>query len=116
MPTYVYECRRCAHRFEVFQSIMDAPRRRCPQCRGAVRRVVMPGGGLIFKGSGFYITDYKHKEGKDKDRWTSGGEAAAAGGDKESLPPKSAKESGGKDQGDSPGKDRKGPAEREARS
>lgn len=62
MPTYVYECRRCQHRFEVLQSITDPPRKRCPKCRAAVRRVLMPGGGLIFRGSGFYITDYKRKE------------------------------------------------------
>jgi putative FmdB family regulatory protein len=64
MPTYVYECKKCGHRFEVLQSITDPPRRRCPRCRGAVKRVLMPGGGLIFKGSGFYITDYRKKETK----------------------------------------------------
>ena len=62
MPTYVYECKKCEYRFEVLQSIADPPRKRCPKCRSAVRRVLMPGGGLIFRGTGFYITDYKHKE------------------------------------------------------
>jgi putative FmdB family regulatory protein len=62
MPTYVYECGRCGHRFELLQGINDPPRQRCPECRGKVRRVLLPGGGLIFKGSGFYITDYKRKE------------------------------------------------------
>lgn len=61
MPTYVYECQRCGHRFEIMQSITDPPRQRCPECRGKVKRILMPGGGLIFKGSGFYITDYKRK-------------------------------------------------------
>jgi putative FmdB family regulatory protein len=67
MPTYVYECGKCGHRFEILQSITDPPRRRCPKCRGAVKRVLMPGGGLIFKGSGFYITDYRNKENKAKE-------------------------------------------------
>jgi putative FmdB family regulatory protein len=62
MPTYVYECGRCGHRFELLQGINDPPRQRCPECRGKVRRVLLPGGGLIFKGSGFYVTDYKRKE------------------------------------------------------
>jgi len=62
MPTYVYECERCGHRFEVLQGISDPPKRRCPKCRGKVKRVITSGGGLIFKGSGFYITDYKRKE------------------------------------------------------
>ncbi len=73
MPTYVYECQRCQHRFEVLQSITDPPRKRCPKCRGAVRRVVMPGGGLIFHGSGFYITDYKRKEDAAKTAAQRGG-------------------------------------------
>ncbi|MBD3235703.1 MAG: zinc ribbon domain-containing protein [Candidatus Eisenbacteria bacterium] len=68
MPTYVYECRKCGHRFEEFQGIKDPPRKRCPKCRGAVRRVLTPGGGLIFKGSGFYITDYRKREYREKAR------------------------------------------------
>ena len=77
MPTYVYECRRCGHRFELMQSIVDPPRQRCPECRGKVKRVLMPGGGLIFKGSGFYITDYKRKEQPVE------GEASSTSGSKE---------------------------------
>jgi putative FmdB family regulatory protein len=59
MPTYEYKCQKCHHRFEVFQSIKDAPKRSCPQCRGRVKRLLGTGAGLIFKGSGFYITDYR---------------------------------------------------------
>ena len=77
MPTYVYECRRCGHRFELMQSIVDPPRQRCPECRGKVKRVLMPGGGLIFKGSGFYSTDYKRKEQPVE------GEASSTSGSKE---------------------------------
>ena len=59
MPTYEYECQKCGHRFELFQSIKDAPRKTCPKCRGRVKRLLGTGAGLIFKGSGFYQTDYR---------------------------------------------------------
>ena len=59
MPTYEYECRKCGHTFEKFQRISEPPAKRCPRCRSAVRRVLGGGAGLLFKGSGFYITDYR---------------------------------------------------------
>src|SRR5208283_5307841 len=59
MPTYQYECTKCGHTFEAFQSIMDKPLSRCPVCKSAVRRVINGGLGVIFKGSGFYSTDNK---------------------------------------------------------
>jgi putative FmdB family regulatory protein len=59
MPTYEYECQKCGHRFEVFQSIKEAPKKTCPECRGRVKRLLGTGAGIIFKGSGFYITDYR---------------------------------------------------------
>jgi putative FmdB family regulatory protein len=59
MPTYEYECRRCAHTFEVFQTMTDAPLRKCPECGGRVRRLIGAGAGIIFKGSGFHATDYR---------------------------------------------------------
>lgn len=59
MPTYVYKCRKCGHQFDAFQSIMAPPLKRCPKCRGAVARMLTTGSGIIFKGSGFYQTDYK---------------------------------------------------------
>jgi len=59
MPTYEYECKKCFHRFEEFQSITAQPLSKCPKCRGAVRRLVGGGIGIIFKGSGFYSTDNK---------------------------------------------------------
>ncbi len=62
MPTYEYECLSCQHKFEEFQSITDAPVNRCPKCSSEqVRRVISTGMGVIFKGSGFYETDYKKK-------------------------------------------------------
>jgi putative FmdB family regulatory protein len=64
MPTYEYACTKCGHAFEAFQSMKDAPLKQCPKCRKAgLKRLVGGGAGLIFKGSGFYITDYKKKSG-----------------------------------------------------
>jgi len=59
MPTYEYVCQKCRHEFEQFQSIKDKPLSRCPKCKGKVQRKIGSGAGLIFKGSGFYITDYR---------------------------------------------------------
>jgi putative FmdB family regulatory protein len=59
MPTYEYECRSCKHRFEEFQNINDDPMETCPKCGKPVRRLIGGGMGIIFKGSGFYTTDYK---------------------------------------------------------
>jgi len=59
MPTYDYECDACPHRFEAFQRMADAPLAECPACGGPVRRMVGAGAGLLFKGSGFYQTDYR---------------------------------------------------------
>ena len=60
MPTYEYECRNCHHKFELYQSITAKPVTRCPKCKKArVRRLIGCGAGIIFKGSGFYHTDYR---------------------------------------------------------
>jgi putative FmdB family regulatory protein len=59
MPTYEYECTECNIRFEKFQSIKDDPLTECPECKGRVKRLISAGVGIIFKGSGFYTTDYK---------------------------------------------------------
>ena len=69
MPTYDYKCTFCGHQFEVFQSISAEPLSECPVCGGKVERLIGGGNGLIFKGSGFYITDYKKekKESTKKD-------------------------------------------------
>ncbi len=61
MPTYEYECTKCNARFEAFQKITDAPGAVCPKCGKNAKRLISPGGGVIFKGSGFYETDYKKK-------------------------------------------------------
>ena len=60
MPTYDYACKECGHRFEAFQSMNDAALTTCPQCeREALQRLIGAGAGLLFKGSGYYLTDYK---------------------------------------------------------
>jgi putative FmdB family regulatory protein len=64
MPTYQYLCKDCGHTFEEFQSITDDPVTVCPKCGGEVHRVISGGAGIIFKGSGFYITDYRNQKYK----------------------------------------------------
>lgn len=64
MPTYWYRCQTCHHEFEEFQKISDPPLTECPKCGGVVMRVITGGAGLIFKGSGFYITDYRKESYK----------------------------------------------------
>ncbi len=59
MPTYEYECTKCNYTFEEFQKITEKPLKKCPKCNGRLRRLITGGAGIIFKGSGFYITDYK---------------------------------------------------------
>lgn len=59
MPTYDYECSDCEHAFEVFHSMSADPLSVCPECNGTVKRLIGTGAGLIFKGTGFYETDYR---------------------------------------------------------
>ena len=67
MPTYEYECSRCGHKFEKVQPITGKPVRKCPKCaKLAVKRLFSSGGGIIFKGSGFYQTDYRSKSYQEK--------------------------------------------------
>ena len=63
MPTYDYICNDCEKMYEYFQSMSDAPIKECPECKkNTLRRVISGGTGLIFKGSGYYLTDYKNKK------------------------------------------------------
>lgn len=68
VPTYDYECQACGHRFELFQSMSAKVRRKCPECEEPkLQRLIGPGAGFLFKGDGFYITDYRsdsYKTGK----------------------------------------------------
>jgi putative FmdB family regulatory protein len=77
MPTYEYVCPKCHHAFEAFQSMNAAPLTQCPKCRKrGLKRLIGGGAGLIFKGTGFYITDYKNKPKKPSEK--SGGDGAKA--------------------------------------
>jgi len=71
MPTYEYQCQKCKKRREAFQSITAKPLTTCPKCRGTLTRLISSGSGFLFKGSGFYITDYRKKsyhDAKKKDQ------------------------------------------------
>ncbi len=103
MPTYEYECEKCRKTFEVFQSMKDDALKSCPEglCRmkkwgkGKVRRMLGTGAGLIFKGSGFYITDYRsegYKQAAKKDSTTPKSESKPAS-DSSSKKPAAGKKS-----------------------
>ncbi len=64
MPTYEYKCLKCNYVFEEFQKMTDAPLTECPKCKGKVKRLIGAGMSPIFKGSGFYETDYKNSSSK----------------------------------------------------
>ncbi len=85
MPTYDYKCLACDVRFEKFQGITAPPIEECPECGGRVKRLIGAGAGLIFKGSGFYITDYRsegYKESAKKDKDKSGSSDKSTSSDK----------------------------------
>ena len=88
MPTYDYECDACGHRFELFQSMKDLPIKKCPSCKKSkARRLIGAGAGIIFKGSGFYCTDYRsntYSDAAKKD--TAAGSATAAPAKSETKP------------------------------
>jgi putative FmdB family regulatory protein len=75
MPTYDYECKACHHRWELFQSIKAEAEKKCPKCgKKQAQRVIGPGAGIIFKGSGFYQTDYRssaYKKAAEADKKAS---------------------------------------------
>jgi putative FmdB family regulatory protein len=103
MPTYEYVCEKCGHQFEQFQSIADKPLKACPEAvcprktwgKGKVRRAISGGAGLLFKGSGFYITDYRsegYKAAAKKESsavGSSGGDSKPASKSEGSAPAKS---------------------------
>lgn len=97
MPTYDYQCDACGHAFEKFQSIKARPVRTCPACsQRKVRRLIGTGAGIIFKGSGFYQTDYRsesYRKAADKDKPAAKGESkdAASSSDSPSAQPAKSK-------------------------
>lgn len=75
MPTYEYQCQKCKRRHEAFQSITAKPLTKCQRCGGRLQRLLGSGSGFLFKGSGFYITDYRsqsYHEAKKNDQPSSG--------------------------------------------
>jgi len=81
MPTYEYECRECGHFFEKFQSMTEERIKTCPECKGRVDRLFGTGAGIIFKGGGFYETDYRsdsYQKGAQKASSSSAAAKASA--------------------------------------
>ncbi len=111
MPTYEYRCEKCNETFEMFQSMKDDALQVCPQqqCRmetwgqGKVKRLVGAGAGLIFKGSGFYVTDYRSQSYTEAAKKESGskesGSKESSGAKTESSAPKTTKEKSSGDSG-----------------
>jgi putative FmdB family regulatory protein len=81
MPTYEYVCLKCNKKFDVFQSITEEPLKVCPSngCKGKLKRLISGGSGLLFKGNGFYITDYRSKAYKEASRKESSATGSNSG-------------------------------------
>lgn len=90
MPTYDYECQNCGHEFEKFQSITAKAIKKCPACgKMSVRRLIGPGAGVIFKGSGFYSTDYRsesYRKAAESDKPKAADKASSGAKGGESKP------------------------------
>jgi len=85
MPTYEYECQKCRYHFELSQSMKEAPKKTCPKCKGRVKRLLGTGAGIIFKGSGFYSTDYRKPGYTDAAKKDAGPAPAATSTDSKST-------------------------------
>lgn len=85
MPTYPYRCKACGFEFEEFQAITEDPIDVCPKCGGETHRIISGGAGLIFKGSGFYITDYRKDSYKRDASKDSSSTTAAKASDSKST-------------------------------
>lgn len=96
MPTYDYECEACDHKFELYQSITSEPEKTCPQCKKKkLRRLIGTGGAIVFKGSGFYQTDYRsetYKKSASADSSASGGSSEKSSSDSKPSESKSSSE------------------------
>jgi putative FmdB family regulatory protein len=95
MPTYEYECKACKHEFEIFQSMKDDALTKCPECgKDKLRRLIGTGAGIIFKGSGFYETDYRsssYQKAAEKDKTTSSSTTSKSSSNKKSVKKTAAK-------------------------
>jgi putative FmdB family regulatory protein len=108
MPTYEYVCDACEHQFELFQSIKADPERKCPKCgKLKLRRLIGPGAAIVFKGSGFYQTDYRsssYRQGAASETngssSSTSSEKSSSSGEKKSSETKSSSKSSKKSKGD----------------
>ena len=100
MPTYDYECKACGHAFQLFQTMTAKVKRKCPECgKRTLERLIGPGAGFLFKGDGFYITDYRSKSYEEGKKAASEKPAESSGGKAEGGAKKSdggSKKTGGK--------------------
>lgn len=97
MPTYEYECKECGHALEAFQRMSEEPLVECPECgQASLRRKIGLGAGIIFKGGGFYETDFKDRKGSKPESESKAGESAGAEASKKADKPE-AKASAGSD-------------------
>ncbi|MBW3571330.1 MAG: zinc ribbon domain-containing protein [Gemmatimonadetes bacterium] len=106
MPTYEYRCPECGNEFEKFGKMSDPPVTECPNCQAEAQRKISGGAGLLFKGSGFYITDYRgegYKKAAESDKGGSSSGAGESKGDSAAAPKSDAKPSGSSSGGSSSG-------------
>lgn len=105
MPTYDYVCDACGHKFELFQGINDPVKKKCPECaKNKLRRLFGTGGAIMFKGSGFYKTDYRsdsYNKAAAADKTSSSGGSESKSESKSETKPAESKSSGTKDSGSS---------------
>lgn len=105
MPTYEYRCHACNNKWEEFQSIKAEPTKKCPKCKKAkAERIISAGGGILFKGTGFYQTDYRsesYKKGADAARKASEGSSGSSDSGKSSGGDSSKSSDSGKSSGGS---------------
>jgi putative FmdB family regulatory protein len=114
MPTYDYVCDACEHAFELYQSIKDEPKKQCPECgKKKLRRLIGGGAAIVFKGSGFYTTDYRSESYKKAAAADKSASSAEKSTDKstektaEKAPEKSSEKSGADKSGEGGGKKEK---------
>ena len=107
MPTYEYECKSCGHTFEIFQAMSDDPLKSCPECGREVRRLIHGGTGVIFKGSGFYVTD-KGKTAAAPAKTAKTADAASGGSEQSPAAPAAKSAGSGGETGSSGGESAKG--------
>lgn len=101
MPTYEYLCDNCGHELEKFQSMSSRPLRKCPECKkSSLKRLLGAGAGIIFKGSGFYQTDYRgegYKKQQEKEKSSTTSTKASAKKDSKAVKTESKAKTSGKD-------------------